>query len=83
MQKEFIDGPFKKAYKNISKLKGAEKERAYADLEERIEIYSVAKDFADYYPKIYTEDVLDEIVNAKNNIEASNILTMLRRKQGD
>jgi len=79
MQKELINGPFKSAYAKIKKLKGTEKEKAYIALNERMDMYSVAKDFSLFYPKIYTKDALNAIVNAKNNIEAENILVRLRR----
>ena len=82
-RKRLIETAFKESYKKVNKLKGKEKEIEYAKLNERIEIYSIAKDFAEYYPKIYTNEELKKIVDAKNNIEATNILTTLRRKQGD
>ena len=83
MQKTLINGAFKQAYKKVNKLKGRERDIAYAKLNERMEMYSIAKDFADYYPKIYTPEVLQQIVDAKNNVEAENIMTSLRRRQGE
>lgn len=84
MQKnQLINGPFKSAHQKIGKLKGKDKEKAITELNERMEMYEVAKDFADFYPKIYTSDVLLAIVNAKTNVEASNLLTTLRKKQGE
>ena len=76
-------GVFKEAYAKVNKLKGEEKEKAITELLERIEMYTVAQDFARYYPKLYTPEVLDAIVKAKNNVEAANILASLRRRQGD
>ena len=80
MQKRLINGVFKAAYKTCQKLKGEEREKAITELSERMNIYEIAEDFAEYYPKIYTKDVLERIVNASNNIEAANIMTTLRRK---
>ena len=74
---------FKSAYEKVDKLKGEEKEKAITELLERIEMYDVAQDFARYYPKLYTPEVLDAIVKAKNNTEALNILASLRKKQGE
>ena len=83
MQKTLANGPFKSAYKQAVKLKGRKREEAFTELNERMDMYSVAEDFAAYYPKIYTKDMLKAIVNARNNIEAENILVALRKKQGE
>lgn len=74
---------FKEDLKRIKKMKGEKKEDAMMKLMERIEMYDVARDFAAFYPKIYTKDVLQRIVDAKNNIEAENILISLRKRQGE
>ena len=65
--------------RRIKKLRGNEKIRAREDLNERVDIYMIAEDFAEDYPKIYTQEKLNKIVNARNSIEASNIMTSLRR----
>ena len=83
MRRKKVTGVFSEAYKKVNKLKGEEKEKAYTELYDRIEMYNIAQDFSRYYPKLYTEEVLDAIVKAKNNIEASNILASLRKKQGE
>ena len=83
MRRKKVTGVFKEAYERVNKLKGEEKEKAYSELLERIEMYNVAQDFSRYYPKLYTEDIFDAIVKAKNNVEAANILASLRRRQGD
>jgi len=83
MRRKKITGVFSEAYKEVNKLKGEEKDKAYAELLERIEMYNVARDFSRYYPKLYTLEVFDAIVKAKNNVEAANILTSLRKRQGD
>ena len=83
MWEELKKTVFKTEYKKISKLKGEKKEEEYLKLIERMEMYSVAKDFSEFYPTIYTHDVLNRIANAKNNIEAENILVSLRKRQGE
>lgn len=83
MRKDLRTGAFKETYNKICKLKGEEKIKALEELNERADIYDAAKDFIDFYPKLYTNETLDAIVKAKNNIEASNIMTSLRRKQGE
>ena len=70
---------FKDDIKRIKKLKGNAKIIALKDLNEKIDTYMVAEDFADYYPQLYTADTLKKIAKAKSSIEAENILTSLRR----
>ena len=70
---------FKDDIKRIKKLKGGEKIAALKDLNEKVDAYMVAEDFADYYPQIYTADTLQKIAKARSGIEADNILTGLRR----
>ena len=70
---------FKDDIKAIKKLKGGAKLKALKKLNEKIDAYMVAEDFSFYYPQLYTANVLDKIANAKNSIEAENILTTLRR----
>lgn len=82
-KKELVNGPFKSAYKNVGKLKGKEKEKAIIELNERMDMYEIAQDFSFYYPKLYTKEMLQAIVNAKTNIEAANIMTTLRNRQGE
>ena len=83
MRRKKVTGVFSEAYKKVNKLKGEEKEKAYTELYDRIEMYNVARDFSRYYPKLYTDEVFDAIVKAKNNVEAANILASLRKRQGD
>lgn len=70
---------FKDDLKVIRKLKGKEKERAAKELNEKVDAYMVAEDFAEYYPQVYTPNILSKIAKARNGIEAENILTGLRR----
>ena len=63
----------------IKKLRGTEKRRAERDLNEKLDVYMTAENFAEYYPQLYTQDVLKRIANARNSTEASNIMTSLRR----
>ena len=70
---------FKNDIKRISKLRGMAKVDALKDLNEKIDLYMTAEDFVDFYPQIYTKDTLTRIANARNSIEASNIMTTLRR----
>ena len=65
--------------KRIKKLRGNEKLRAREDLNERVDLYMIAEDFAEDYPRLYTPDTLNRIAHARNSIEASNIMTSLRR----
>jgi len=65
--------------KRIKKLRGTEKIKATEDLNERVDLYMVAEDFAEYYPRIYTQENLDRIAHARNSIEANNIMIKLRR----
>ena len=70
---------FKDDIQRIKKLKGGAKVTALKNLNEKVDAYMVAEDFADYYPQIYTVDVLQKIAKAKSGVEADNILTGLRR----
>ena len=79
MQKRLINGPFKLAYSKVKKLRGNEKEQEYSALIERMNMYSIAEEFSLFYPKIYTKDALQAIADARNNIEAENILVGLRK----
>lgn len=83
IRKDLKTGPFKKGFEKIKKLKGIEKENAIAELFERINMYMVAEDFQEFYPTLYTKEVLKKIAKAKSNIEAENILVSLRKRQGD
>jgi len=65
--------------KRIKKLKGSAKIIALKELNEKIDTYMIAEDFAVYYPQLYTPDTLNKIAKAKNSIEADNIMTTLRR----
>ena len=70
---------FKDDIQRIKKLKGGAKVAALKDLNEKVDAYMVAEDFADYYPQIYTEDTLKKIAKARSGVEADNILIGLRR----
>lgn len=70
---------FENDLKHIKKLKGGEKAKALKEMNEKLDVYLAAEDFALYYPQIYTPNVLFKIANAKNGIEACNIMTCLRR----
>lgn len=70
---------FKEDLKRIKGMKGSEKNAAIKELNEKLDVYMTAKDFSFYYPQIYTPSVLSRIANARNNIEACNIMTSLRR----
>lgn len=63
----------------IKKLKGTDKRDALKDFNEKLDVYMTAEDFSTYYPQIYTQDALRRIADARNGIEASNIMTTLRR----
>lgn len=65
--------------KKIAELQGVEKRNAERDLNERLDAYMAAEDFAFYYPQIYTPDALLRIAKSRNSTEASNIMTSLRR----
>lgn len=83
IRKDLKTGPFKKGFDKVKKLRGIEKENAVTELFERINMYMIAEDFSEYYPKLYTKDVLKRIAGAKNNVEAENILISLRKRQGE
>ena len=83
IRKDLKTGPFKKGFDEIKRLRGVEKENAITELFERINMYMIAEDFSEYYPWLYTKEILNKIVKAKSNIEAENILTSLRKKQGE
>ena len=70
---------FEDDIKRIKKMKGGKKIAALKDLNEKIDAYMVAEDFAFYYPHIYTADTLAKIAKARSGVEADNILTGLRR----
>ena len=74
---------FKSQWKKITKLKGEKKDHELKEIVERMEMYDIARDFSEFYPHIYTKETLQKIVDAKNNIEAENILISLRKKQGE
>ena len=65
--------------KQIKKLKGGDKIVALKELNEKVDAYMIAEDFAQYYPQIYTKEALSKIVRARNGIEVDNIMTTLRR----
>ena len=77
--REDLKTVFKDDLKRIKKLKGSNKVVALKDFNEKLDVYMVAEDFAEYYPQLYTPEVLDRIVKSRNSIEAENILTSLRR----
>jgi len=70
---------FKNDIKRIGTLQGVEKRNAERDLNERLDVYMAAEDFAFYYPQIYTPEALLKIAKSRNSIEACNIMTSLRR----
>ena len=70
---------FKNDLKQIKELKGSAKVSALKTLNEKIDVYLAAEDFAYYYPHIYTPNVLSKIANAKTGVEACNIMTTIRR----
>ena len=70
---------FKSDIDRIKKLRGSDKREALKVFNEKLDVYMTAKDFSEYYPNVYTPEMLGKIVNARNGIEASNIMTTLRR----
>ena len=70
---------FKDDLKRIKGMKGNAKLEALKELNEKLDVYMTAEDFAFYYPQIYTPTALLKIANARNTIEACNIMTSLRR----
>lgn len=83
IRKDLKTGPFKKGFDEIKRLRGVEKENAITELFERINMYMIAEDFSEYYPWLYTKDVLKRIASASTNVEAENILISLRKRQGE
>ena len=77
--REDLKSIFKDDLKQIKKLKGSAKTLALKTLNEKIDVYLTAEDFAYYYPHIYTPDVLLKIANSKPGVEACNIMTTIRR----
>ena len=63
----------------IKKLRGNDKRDALREFNEKLDVYLAAEDFATFYPQVYTKDALQRIADARNGIEASNIMTTLRR----
>ena len=70
---------FSNDIKQMKKLKGGKKNEALKKLNEKVDAYMVAEDFAQYYPQIYTKDALRKIAEARNEIEVDNIMITLRR----